>query len=143
VPWSTERFLRYQRKRHRERLALAIERLGGKCVRCGATENLQFDHIVPGSRVRKISEATNWSLERFLAEVDKCQLLCDPCHRQKSKEAGETAHGERNPRAKLTEDDVREIRKSDLSYSQLAVQYGVGKRAIMSVKLGRTWKHTT
>ena len=94
---SAEWHREYQRKRARERLAMARERLGGQCVRCGATEGLQFDHIVPGSRVRKVSEATNWSLERFLAEVDKCQLLCDPCHRQKTIEAGEVRtveHGE-------------------------------------------------
>lgn len=89
MPMSVEWHREYQRKRCHERLALARKRLGGRCVRCGSTENLDFDHIVPGSRVRKISEATNWSLARFLAEVDKCQLLCRTCHQEKSGETGE------------------------------------------------------
>lgn len=28
-----------------------IEMLGGKCVRCGATEDLEFDHIDPSTKV--------------------------------------------------------------------------------------------
>jgi 5-methylcytosine-specific restriction endonuclease McrA len=79
----------YQRKRSRERIALARKRLGGCCARCGATEDLDFDHIDRTAKVRQISEATNWSLDRFLAEVDKCQLLCKSCHRSKSIEAGD------------------------------------------------------
>lgn len=65
---------------------MARERLGGKCARCGATENLQFDHINPATKVANISEIANWSLARFLAEVDKCQLLCGPggCHQDKT-----------------------------------------------------------
>src|SRR6266404_5080434 len=92
VEWHRE----YQRQRCHERLALARERLGGRCVRCGSTENLDFDHIVPGSKIRKISESTNWSLVRFLAEVDKCQLLCRSCHRKKTgetREDGSVEHG--------------------------------------------------
>jgi hypothetical protein len=78
----------YQRKRRRERLALARERLGGRCVRCGATESLQFDHIDGSTKVANISEIANWKPERFLEEVDKCQLLCGPggCHQDKTTE---------------------------------------------------------
>lgn len=83
----------YQARRRRERLSLAIERLGGCCVRCGVTDNLEFDHIIPGTRERCVSEATNWSLKRFLTEVDKCQLLCNSCHREKSKEHDEQGGG--------------------------------------------------
>lgn len=86
---SVEYQRRYQLQRRIERLALARERLGGRCVRCGISDGLDFDHIVPGSKLRKISEATNWSLERFLTEVDKCQLLCRLCHIAKSAETGE------------------------------------------------------
>ena len=97
---SAEWHREYQRQRCRERLALARERLGGRCARCGSTEDLDFDHIVPGSRTRKISEATNWSLARFLAEVDKCQLLCRSCHQEKSAETGENGAVEHGGGAK-------------------------------------------
>jgi hypothetical protein len=54
--------------------------------RCGATEGLQFDHIDSRTKIANISEVTNWRLYRFLAEVDKCQLLCGPggCHQDKT-----------------------------------------------------------
>lgn len=79
----------YQRRRYHERMALARQRLGGKCASCGSGQDLDFDHVVPGTKTRLISEATNWSLARFMAEVDKCQLLCRPCHIQKSVTNGE------------------------------------------------------
>lgn len=46
----------------------------------GVTE---LDHVDGDTKVANISEITNLSLPRFLAEVDKCQLLCGPggCHR--------------------------------------------------------------
>jgi hypothetical protein len=88
MAWDPERHREYQRQRRRERLALARECLGGQCVRFGATENLQFDHIDGSTKVANISEITNWSLKRFLEEVDKCQLLCGPgsCHQDKTTE---------------------------------------------------------
>ena len=48
---------------------------GGKCVKCGSNENLEFDHIIPfskggGNTYRNI------------------QLLCEPCNRTKSNKIG-------------------------------------------------------
>jgi hypothetical protein len=106
----------YQKKRARERLAMARKRLGGFCVRCGATDDLDFDHIDRTTKVRKISEATNWSMERFLAEVDKCQLLCKSCHPIKSAEVGDNkavphgggAHGKHHCHCDLCKAKQRE-----------------------------------
>lgn len=44
---------------------------GGKCVRCGSNERLEFDHIIP------LTEGGS-NTERNL------QLLCEPCNRAKS-----------------------------------------------------------
>jgi len=44
---------------------------GGKCVKCGGKENLEFDHIIP------ISKGGS-STERNI------QLLCEKCNREKS-----------------------------------------------------------
>lgn len=74
----------YQPRRYRERMEYAREKLGGACVSCGSTENLEFDHVDPSTRVSKISQAVNWSLERFDAELAKCQLLCKDHHIEKS-----------------------------------------------------------
>lgn len=54
------------------------------CVRCGSTENLQLDHI---DRATKISHNIwSWSEVRREAEIAKCQVLCDPCHQEKTAE---------------------------------------------------------
>jgi hypothetical protein len=143
MPLSPEEFRIYQEERRIRFLAIARERLGGKCsyLDCNEIENLEFDHIVPGSKVRRISTATNWSLKRFLAEVDKCQLLCRKHHQQKTTEAGEHARGERSGNAKLTEDDVRLIRKSPLPSRKLAEQYKISKTVVQKIKRHEAWKH--
>jgi len=54
--------------------------LGGKCSKCGSTEGLEFDHIVPSTK--EFTLATNWDTNpiRLLSELRKCQLLCKSCH---------------------------------------------------------------
>lgn len=54
--------------------------------------------------------------------------------------------GERHPRAKVTEADVREIRRrvSDgASPTDLAARFGVTPSAIHGITAGRTWRHVT
>lgn len=48
---------------------------GGKCVKCGSMENLEFDHIIPFS---KGGSNTYRNL----------QLLCQNCNRKKSNNIG-------------------------------------------------------
>lgn len=52
--------------------------------------------------------------------------------------------GERNPRAKLTEDDVRAIRRAaadGVSQYVLARQYGVGQSAVSRIVLRKSWRN--
>jgi hypothetical protein len=49
--------------------------------------------------------------------------------------------GERNGRAKLTETDVINIRKSQAATSSLAKQYNVSQKYIQNIQRGITWKH--
>lgn len=74
----------------------AIDLLGGACVACGATEDLDFDHVIPGSQEFRISEGIRdgYSRARLLVELQKCQLLCHgSCHNRKSAENNETGGG--------------------------------------------------
>lgn len=85
-----ERF-RYQRNRER---ALSI--LGGWCVKCGATSDLQFDHVDPATKSFTISRAlTRKPWQAVVQELAKCQLLCATCHKAKSdrEETGLREHG--------------------------------------------------
>jgi hypothetical protein len=77
---------------------------------------------------------------------------CNPRHLFKGTNAVNTAdrvkkgrssasRGERNWRAILTEEQVREIRGSALSHTELARRYGVGRTAIAAVRERKTWRH--
>jgi hypothetical protein len=58
--------------------------------------------------------------------------------------AGHTARGEENGRAKLTAEDVAEIKlalRRGASNADLAEQFGVSVRAIWGIANDRVWKH--
>jgi hypothetical protein len=48
---------------------------GGKCIKCGSNEKLEFDHIIPFSK----GGANTYR---------NLQLLCEKCNRQKSNKIG-------------------------------------------------------
>jgi len=73
-----------QRLRRQKRRKILIEYLGGKCYGCGTTENLQFDHLDRTQKSFNIGKCLDHSLEKLVAEADKCQLLCYNCHEIKS-----------------------------------------------------------
>lgn len=87
----------YQRQHSEEQRQWALAYLGGKCVRCGSIERLEFDHIIPATKRYTISSKIGrFSKERLLPELRKCQLLCRPCHDKKSRaefEAPDWHHG--------------------------------------------------
>lgn len=54
---------------------------------------------------------------------------------------GRSQRGEDHYARKLTEDQVREIRASDLSGPELARRYGVKFASIYKIRDGRSWAH--
>jgi len=71
-----------------------IELLGGKCVRCGATEDLEFDHIDPSTKVFAVCAGLSKAWDVLVEEASKTQLLCKPCHVAKGAEdRPELKHG--------------------------------------------------
>lgn len=54
---------------------------------------------------------------------------------------GRTNRGERNPWCKLTEKDVRHIRLSEQSNSELAARYGMSREAIRDIRARKRWAH--
>lgn len=64
---------------------LFLEYLGGKCVECGTTEDLQIDHIDPKTKSFNMSQYFSKArLSEAYAELDKCQILCHPHHIEKT-----------------------------------------------------------
>ena len=75
-----------------------IEMKGGKCERCGynkCLDALELHHLDPSTKDYQLSNTGGApSFDKFLAEAEKCILLCANCHREEhwrlrqEKEAG-------------------------------------------------------
>lgn len=79
----------YQKARYYRRRSEAILSLGGKCVTCGQTEDLEFDHINPLDKTYNVARIlTGGSEQKVQAELQKCQLLCKKCHDEKTYAVG-------------------------------------------------------
>lgn len=70
-----KRTIYYYRKRKK-----IIELLGGKCVICGSSDKLEFDHINRNTKKYEISRMITYAYDVILEEIKKCQLLCNKCH---------------------------------------------------------------
>jgi len=82
-------YFRDRRKKRRKHLR---NLLGGKCIRCGSTKDLHFDHKNPKKKERRIADMIDAPEDVLMAEVNKCVLMCAKCHRDKTREKGE--HGQ-------------------------------------------------
>lgn len=59
--------------------------MGGKCTKCGYRKNLAaltFHHNDPTLKELQLDRRimSNYNMERLIAEVAKCTLLCSNCH---------------------------------------------------------------
>lgn len=78
---SKEAMKEYMKVRYYTRRAEAIAYLGGKCVDCGTSQNLEFDHKNPKLKSFHIGKAfASMAKDKLYVEVDKCELRCRPCH---------------------------------------------------------------
>lgn len=69
--------------------------LGNECARCGCKHDLQIDHINPLTKKFDITKKISSKLGPLWEEIHKCQLLCEPCHREKTKEDQESIQRKR------------------------------------------------
>ena len=75
------------------RMERLVSYLGGRCVRCGSTADLEVDHIDPMTKAFNVSGNINRRWEVLAPEVHKCQLLCHDCHRVKTVAEGRAGGG--------------------------------------------------
>lgn len=124
----------YQRLwRQRRRAAYFADKA---CVVCGSTDNLELDHLDPTQKVSH--KIWSWSEQRRLVELVKCQVLCRPCHAEKSNRHGDWTW---RPHAKLSAQQVAEIRRrlGTDSAADIAADYPVTKWAIYKIGTGEIW----
>jgi hypothetical protein len=69
----------YIKARRKVRRARLIELLGGRCVRCVSTDELEFDHIDPETKVFAVGSDMSRAWDKLVEEALKCQLLCREC----------------------------------------------------------------
>lgn len=76
--------LKYQEKTR----ALLMMRLSEGCIDCGETDAvvLEMDHRDIKTKKWNISKIlkTKVSIEQFVAELDKCDVVCANCHRRRT-----------------------------------------------------------
>lgn len=132
MPLVGEEKRRYQREWFAKRRAEGIEYLGGKCVNCYSTENLQMDHKNPDEKIHH--RIWSWSRDKRFAELDKCQLLCPSCHSEKTRRNGERGkHG-------LTDERYQEVvnllAEGKLSQAAIGKQLGIGQSTVSRINTG-------
>lgn len=68
--------------------------LGGECVECGSTSNLEIDHVDPALKTLNFSANLSISNAAVQQELQNAQLLCETCHLKKTiREKKPFAHG--------------------------------------------------
>ena len=100
--WDTTRYYR------QKALVSIYEQVTGqdKCVICGTAEKLEWDHVDPSTKVKRISGLIgNRSMKTIHSELAKCQRLCKPCHSKKTLKENKA-----NPRCRMSKGRPR---KSD------------------------------
>jgi 5-methylcytosine-specific restriction endonuclease McrA len=85
------------RNRRQQRRQKYINMMGGKCVQCGSTKDLQFDHKNPKHKNHDLNDIKDGDEDRITKELAKCVLLCPNCHLQKTKDNKEHVNKDKQP----------------------------------------------
>lgn len=77
---------RAKRVRQRNMLYVDIFKFNSKCKCCdapGSHKILTFHHLKPSKKIASVSEMImhGRTLTKIKNEIDKCELLCESCHR--------------------------------------------------------------
>jgi hypothetical protein len=77
----------YMANRYHNTRQRVIDRLGGKCVRCGTNEGpLHLDHKDKSKKTMRASDLHSVNDKRFEDEIKNLQVLCADCHKRKTNE---------------------------------------------------------
>lgn len=88
----------YMLNRYHSKRQEVVDRLGGKCSRCGTTKGpLHLDHKDKKKKTMQASDLHSVNDKRFEKEVKNLQLLCQKCHYIKGIE--EWDYSDRTPKS--------------------------------------------
>lgn len=78
----------YMADRYHSKRQEIIDRLGGKCARCQSNKGpWHLDHKDKRKKTMRASDLHSVNDQRFQQEIKNLQLLCEECHRDKTKES--------------------------------------------------------
>jgi hypothetical protein len=113
-----------------------------RCAKCNGTDRLTLDRIDPS----KPGDHAIWSWKesRRLAELDKFQVLCHDCHKQRSaRHASVSQTGKPCPNIRrFSQEEANEIRRAvenGFTLRQVGFAYGVGHSSIYHIVSGDTY----
>ena len=86
--------MKARRSKRRQKM---IDLLGGKCSNCGSKNQLEFDHKNPKKKSFDYNDIQDGPEDLILKEVNKCNLLCKPCHFKKTMEKQEFVNKDKKP----------------------------------------------
>jgi hypothetical protein len=78
----------YFRKEHKRKLEILNTFKDKPCMDCGGSfppECMDFDHRPGEVKVLQVSLMARYNLDKMLAEIAKCDLICSNCHRIRTK----------------------------------------------------------
>lgn len=81
--FGKEYYQRYFQEHKKE----IFTKLGECCAICGSTQSLEIDHV--NEEIKKFAVLSRWSMkdkDALMAELEKCQLLCVDCHKEKTRQ---------------------------------------------------------
>ena len=98
----------------------------GECENCGTTENLEWDHIDPSTKVANVGAMVGccFSREAIIAEIAKCRILCGHCNTLRAN-------------ARISEADVQAIRIATGTQKEIAVAFGVSQSQVSRIRSGK------
>jgi len=79
-------FNKYAKQRWKNKKLKAIEYKGGKCSSCGynkCPDVLEFHHRDPKQKEFDWKKLRQMSWDKVTNELDKCDILCSNCHRER------------------------------------------------------------
>lgn len=125
----------YRQRYHKIRMNL-IQQLGGRCVICGSTENLEFDHTQKEAKGFDIAPNITAGKDAIQEELKKCRLLCHSCHLKKTRDKKDAG-------AKLNKEAILNIRKEyatgNITQTELGKRYGITQSAVGRIVRKERW----
>ena len=64
---------------------------GDACQDCGAADRLHFHHLDPATKAFEIGCRADYAWATIEAELAKCVLVCEPCHKERHRNLSENS----------------------------------------------------